>query len=133
MPEPKYEKPFRDYLRDVGSRIRALRDELGLTTEEAAAAAGMSPGYFGIVERGAKQPSLQSLFGFAKALGVSVADLVGIGIAGQQVIARSRRGRLDQAFEDASPAELKAMVHCCQAILNLRAEKGSPQAQRERK
>jgi len=118
----KYDKAFRDYLRDVGGKIRSLRDELGLTTEQAAERAGMSAGYFGIVERGVKQPSLQSLFRFAEALGVEVADLVTVGPAAPQLVAKSRHRQVDQLLDQATPAEAKAIANCAKAILALREQ-----------
>lgn len=135
MAEPKYDKPFRDYLRDIGSRIRALRDELGLTTEQAAGAADMSPGYWGLVERAAKQPSLQSLFKFAKALKVDVSDLVNVGAARSTLITKARGRRLDQILEESTPEQTKAILVCAKAISALKADAGlgkSPRSKEKR-
>jgi transcriptional regulator with XRE-family HTH domain len=115
----KYDKGFREYLRDVGSKIRSLRDEQGLTTEQAAERAGMSAGYWGICERGSKQPSLQSLFHFAQALGVDVADLVAVGPAAPGVVAKSRHRQLDQMLEAATAVQTRAILACAKAILSL--------------
>lgn len=121
-PSNKYDPAFRDYLRDIGSKIRALRDDRGLNTEEAAERAGMSSGYWGLVERAVKQPSLQSLFFFASALAVDVSDLVCVGRAAPQLLRKSRLRRIVAAIAEAPPAKAKAIEICAKAILALREE-----------
>lgn len=56
----------------IGSKIRALRQRLRLTLDEAAAAAGISKPFLSQVERGHATPSFTSLAGIAKALGVTM-------------------------------------------------------------
>lgn len=121
MPAPKYPADFRSYLRDVSAKIRALRDELGLTTEEAAAAADeMSPGYWGLVERAVKQPSLQSLFRFAKALGVEVGDLVAVGRGTPALMVKSRHRQINDALNESTAGQARAIAACAKAILALK-------------
>ena len=61
-----------------GARIRRLRDEQGLSLSELARLSGVSKGYLSQVERldGAR-PSASTLFALARALGTSVAALLG--------------------------------------------------------
>ncbi|NIE86058.1 MULTISPECIES: XRE family transcriptional regulator [unclassified Burkholderia] len=56
----------------IGGRIRALRQRLKLTLDEVAVMAGISKPFLSQVERGRATPSLQSLVGIARALGVSM-------------------------------------------------------------
>ncbi len=56
----------------TGRRIRTLRQRLRLTLDEAAAQAGISKPYLSQVERGHATPSLRSLIGIARALGVAL-------------------------------------------------------------
>ncbi|WP_323119205.1 helix-turn-helix domain-containing protein [Burkholderia alba] len=56
----------------IGNKIRALRQRLRLTLDEAAAAAGISKPFLSQVERGRATPSITSLVGIAKALGVTM-------------------------------------------------------------
>lgn len=56
----------------IGSKIRALRQRLKLTLDEAASAAGISKPFLSQVERGHATPSITSLTGIAKALGVTM-------------------------------------------------------------
>ncbi|MGU7784829.1 helix-turn-helix domain-containing protein [Burkholderia sp. PU8-34] len=56
----------------LGNKIRALRQRLNLTLDEAAATAGISKPFLSQVERGRATPSITSLVRIAKALGVTV-------------------------------------------------------------
>src|SRR5580692_9456997 len=56
----------------IGNKIRALRQRLKRTLDEAATAAGISKPFLSQVERGHATPSITSLVGIAKALGVTV-------------------------------------------------------------
>ncbi len=56
----------------IGGRIRALRQRLRLTLDEVASLAGISKPFLSQVERGRATPSLQSLTGIARALGVTM-------------------------------------------------------------
>ena len=49
---------------------------VGLTQERAGEKAGLDPTYISGIERGVRNPSLLSICRLAKALGVSVSDLV---------------------------------------------------------
>jgi transcriptional regulator with XRE-family HTH domain len=56
-------------------RLRSLRLAADLTIEEASERAGVSPGFWGEVERNAKEPCLNSLYGFARAFDLTTAKL----------------------------------------------------------
>lgn len=66
------------FRRAVARRIRTARWRLGLTQEDAAVAAKLSARYFAEVERGIRNPTLDTLFTVAKALKVTVTDLVDV-------------------------------------------------------
>lgn len=55
----------------LGSRLKAAREEQGLTQVELAKSAGVSPGLIGQIEHGKVQPSLQTLEKIAQVLGYS--------------------------------------------------------------
>jgi transcriptional regulator with XRE-family HTH domain len=61
----------------LGQTIRELRTAAGFSQERFAAAAGVHRTFMGDVERGEANPSLKTLEGIAKGLGVTVAELVG--------------------------------------------------------
>jgi XRE family transcriptional regulator, regulator of sulfur utilization len=59
----------------LGSTIRAYRKAAGLTQEQLSEKADLSPKYFGEVERGVVNISLDAMVGIAKALKISAHDL----------------------------------------------------------
>lgn len=62
--------------RAVGSRIKALRVARGVSFDELVAVSGLGRGYVSELERGLVVPGLQALSQIARALSVTVADLV---------------------------------------------------------
>jgi transcriptional regulator with XRE-family HTH domain len=64
-----------DIVRDVGFRIREIREQRGLTQEQLAALADLHRAYIGQIERGEKNIGLINLEKIAKALEVDVRDL----------------------------------------------------------
>ncbi len=62
-------------LNAFGERIRALRKRNGLTQDELAERADLSVNAVGQIERGKFAPSLITLEGLSKALGVSLCEL----------------------------------------------------------
>lgn len=53
-------------------RLKALREEAGLTQAELAARAGLHPMGYGKLEQGLRQPAWGSVLAIAEALGVSL-------------------------------------------------------------
>jgi XRE family transcriptional regulator, regulator of sulfur utilization len=64
------------YRRRLGENIRAQRKQLGLSQERLAERAELHPVYVGRVERGEENVSIDSLMRIAKALKVTLHDLV---------------------------------------------------------
>ncbi|MFC5827506.1 helix-turn-helix domain-containing protein [Nonomuraea insulae] len=64
---------------DLGRRIIHHRERLGLTREQVAAHADMSPGYLKYLEENADTPDTGALYRLADALGTTVDDLLGGG------------------------------------------------------
>ena len=62
--------------RDIGSRIRILRQALRLTQAEVAERIGIDPSFYGQIERGTNAPSLKTLFSIAAALKTEPANLL---------------------------------------------------------
>ncbi|MEZ4563963.1 MAG: XRE family transcriptional regulator [Thermomicrobiales bacterium] len=60
-----------------GARVREARSQQGLTLEELASAAGISRATLSNLERGEHSPSLNAATDVARALGVSLAQLLG--------------------------------------------------------
>ncbi len=66
------------FRRKVAARIKKARWRLGWTQADAAFKVGLTFRYFAEVERGGRNPSLDTLLAIAKALKVKVADLVDV-------------------------------------------------------
>lgn len=60
-----------------GASVRRKREALGLTLEELAERAKLSPNYIGTVENGRRDPSLSTVIALAKALRLPAGDLLG--------------------------------------------------------
>jgi transcriptional regulator with XRE-family HTH domain len=63
-------------LRDFGQRVRALREERGLTQMSLAHVAGLHPTYLGSIETGQRNVALLNLYALAGALDVELTELL---------------------------------------------------------
>ena len=62
--------------KDIGFRIREVRQEKGISQEKLAALADLHRAYIGQIERGEKNIGVINLEKIAKALGVNTRDLL---------------------------------------------------------
>ncbi|MCW2983492.1 MAG: family transcriptional regulator [Conexibacter sp.] len=60
----------------LSDNIRAARAAAGMTQDQAADAAGMQVAVYSRIERGESDPRVSSLLKIARALGVTVSDLL---------------------------------------------------------
>jgi transcriptional regulator with XRE-family HTH domain len=65
-----------NHLELFANRVRSLRLAANLSIERASELGGLSPGFWGEVERNVKEPCLESLYGFAQGLGITVPTLL---------------------------------------------------------
>jgi transcriptional regulator with XRE-family HTH domain len=63
-------------MRGVGARIRRLRRRLGVTQGELVRRTGLQASYLSKVENGVVTPGLPNLNRIARAMGISLAELV---------------------------------------------------------
>jgi transcriptional regulator with XRE-family HTH domain len=73
-----------DIVKDVGFRIRELREERGLSQEKLAERADLHRAYIGQIERGEKNIGLINLEKIANALGVDIRELFANGNSGRR-------------------------------------------------
>lgn len=59
----------------LGSQVKNLRGQLGLSQEEFADICGFDRTYISMIERGKRNMSLTNLYKIARGLGVSVSEL----------------------------------------------------------
>ncbi len=91
----------------VGTRIRKLRKENGLTLKQLAAGCDLSPNAISLVERGEVAPTVMTLCKIAHALGVSAASFFQ-DICPTEVILQRAGERPDSAPPEAA---VRALVH----------------------
>ena len=64
-----------EFLKTLGDRIRTLRTKKKLSQEKAAEVAKLSPQHLSDIEHGLTNPTVTTLVGIARALGVHVRDI----------------------------------------------------------
>ncbi len=74
MPSPKYAHD--PALLALGLAIRTIRQTRGLSQEELAYRSQVDRSYMSSIERGAQNPGVMTLIPIAKAIGVTVAELM---------------------------------------------------------
>lgn len=66
-----------DYLKILGTNLRRQRKKRELTQEDVADQAGLTPSYYGRIERGQINVTLLTLSGIARALNIDIPSLLG--------------------------------------------------------
>lgn len=98
----------------IGRNLRIYRRESGLRQEDLARAAGVSGNYIGMVERGEKIPSLETLVALLNALHISadmvLTDVVDTGYTVKQSMLAERIGRLPAAERERIYAVVDLLV-----------------------
>lgn len=69
-------RPISSTHKKFGKRIKRLRKERGMTQEDLAFEIGVDRSYMGFIERGERNPTLGILAKIAKALKVSLSELL---------------------------------------------------------
>lgn len=101
--------PEQDRVARVGSVIRAVRRQEGLTARALASRAGVSQAFLSQVERGLNAPSLATLYRIADALGRSPSDFLDPAPADDVLVVRAE-GRLARAVTGTPAAPVTWMA-----------------------
>lgn len=98
----------------IGRNIRDYRVENGMRQEDLAEATGLSANYIGMVERGEKTPSLETLVAILNVLHVSadmvLTDVVESGYTVKQSMLAEKVGRLPAAERERIYAVVDVLV-----------------------
>lgn len=97
----------------LGKRIREERTKYRLTQEQLAEVAEVNESYIGQVERGEKNPSLETLVSIAKSLGVTVDYLLQEEVSFEP---NSLVNELIAIAKDKDPDQLRLMINICRMI-----------------
>ncbi|MFS4096168.1 DUF1918 domain-containing protein [Streptomyces sp. AF1A] len=92
---------------DIGRRVAAERHRQGLSREEVAGRARMSPGYLAYLEESPADPTLATLIRLADALGTTVAALRG---GGADQPPGQGRAMMHPRLRDLSPQECRTLL-----------------------
>ena len=98
----------------VARRIGETRKRRGLTQEELAARAGISPTHMGVIERGIKVPNLDTFVSLANALEVSADELL------QDVVDKScesASSELSELISQQSPEMQRKIYRAVRALV----------------
>ncbi len=71
----KQHDPRREVLRQLGEKIRTVRQGRGFTQQTLAESLDISIAYVSLIERGGRNPPYTTVIAIARALGVSACDI----------------------------------------------------------
>lgn len=83
---------------DVGARLRALREERGLSLRGLARESGLSANALSMIERGRTSPSVSTLYKVAAALGIPITSLFRLEHEKQRIVFTKAAARTRVAF-----------------------------------
>ena len=101
-------------IKSIGANIRRIRKGLKMTQDQLAEKAGLSPNYIGMVERGEKIPSVESLINILNGLEASsdevLCDLLHTGF-------KVKNTQLTNRMEKLSPEKRNMMLDLMEVLL----------------
>lgn len=101
-------------LKAVGARIKAAREERGITQESLAEKIGKSTTHISVIERGCKAPRLETFVDIANALDISADSLL------LDVVAHathSQASELAAVIEKRPPMEQQRILNAVKALI----------------
>lgn len=104
-----------DYREKFGNRLRALRETAGLSIDRASEKGGISPTFWGSVERAEQEPCLNTICGFAKGVGVPTRTLIRFD---DEDTADSVRGELNNILDLLTPDQLSLVLDISRSVCN---------------
>jgi transcriptional regulator with XRE-family HTH domain len=119
--------------KEIGQRLKLLRQERGTTQEDLAEALGMTQPNISAIERGARGATLHQVIRFAKALGVSTDEILlreKAPTPGKRP--RKRLMRQLQRIEELPRADQKMLLQLLDGLLKHREEKKRRQEEKAR-
>lgn len=114
-----------DYRERFANRLRSLRETAGLSIEKASEQGGLSPNFWGGVERMVQEPCLDSISGFARGLGISVRTLMTL--EGDDA-ENPHREELNAILDLLTPEQLVLTLKISKLIYNYKTE-NSPRSE----
>ena len=100
----------------LGQKIRIIRDSLGLTQEQLAEGADISLKHLGEIERGRGNPTLATIVDLAKALHVTLSEL--LALADEKVPLDTSSIEIRALVEKQDKATRRQMLRVLQALID---------------
>lgn len=104
-----------DHRQQFASRLRGLREAAKLSIERASEQGGVSPTFWGNVERTEQEPCLDVIVGFAKGLGISVPTLMTLRDDDTRPVLRME---LDNLLDLFNPQQLRLITQIARLIVD---------------
>jgi len=102
-----------DHREAFANRLRSLRSTAGLSIEEASGRGGLSPNFWGSVERNEKEPCLDIICSLAKGLGITPDVLMTLEGKDRQ---NEDRQELDTLLDLFTPSQLRLAIQVSKLI-----------------
>jgi len=102
-----------DHREAFANRLRSLRSTAGLSIEEASGRGGLSPNFWGSVERNEKEPCLDTICSLAKGLGITPDVLMALADKDRQ---NQDRQELDSLLDLLTPSQLQLAIQVSKLI-----------------
>ncbi len=102
-----------DHREAFANRLRSLRSTAGLSLEEASGRGGLSPNFWGSVERNEKEPCLDTICSLAKGLGITPDVLMTL--EGKDKQSQDRQ-ELDTLLDLLTPSQLQLAIQVSKLI-----------------
>lgn len=100
---------------NLGKRIKAAREHIGLTQEQLSELVGLSPMHMSVIERGVKPPKLDTFVRIANALGVSADQLLQDSVDNTNEAVTTGISKLVEPL----PKQMQQLIaHCIQAYID---------------
>jgi len=115
-----------DHREAFANRLRSLRSTAGLSIEEASERGGLSPNFWGNVERNEKEPCLDIICGLAKGLGITPDILMTPEGKDRQ---NQDRQELDTLLDLFTPSQLQLAIQVSKLIYAYKPSTSLPASQ----
>lgn len=118
-----------DHREAFANRLRSLRSTAGLSIEDASGRGGLSPNFWGSVERNEKEPCLDTICSLAKGLGITPDVLMTLERLEGKDKQKQDRQELDALLDLFTPSQLQLAIQVSKLIYAYKAATSLPASQ----
>ena len=119
-----------EFREQLGEKVCTLRKALGMTQEELAHRSGLTTAYVGLIERGKRNASLDTIYGLTYGLGVRISDLMEFADDGERMKLDADSELLLALFRGAEEHDRNTLLMIAKGLYELRwAELDNPSSE----